>query len=134
LPQEAAGRPQEAGAGLPLPPLLEATPAGNAAETAAATGQPRAFVSRAPEHLPTASPAGGYGSPLPHAFAVLSGGAGLARWDGVEWELVNTGLSGGAMWVNQIAVDPYDPSTIMIATNDGVWKTTDALDACTWAR
>jgi len=60
-------------------------------------------------------------------------GNGVARWDGSQWDEVNTGLADEALNVRQIAADPFDPNIVLIATQDGVYKTTDALDTCEWS-
>lgn len=65
---------------------------------------------------------------------VLNNDWGMFRYDRIdeEWDDVNTGLEQSARVVNMIAVDPFTPTTMFIATDDGVYKTTDAMGACIW--
>jgi hypothetical protein len=64
----------------------------------------------------------GYGG-----FGMVSG-SGLFRSDdrGLSWDLLESTLIGDAFrWVNKIVVDSYDANIILVATNEGIFKTYD---------
>lgn len=66
-----------------------------------------------------------------YVFAAVA--AGVARYDGNSWSMVNTGLPSNTT-AYQFAVDPFNPTTLLVATNHGVYTTTDALGLCQWSQ
>lgn len=72
-------------------------------------------------------------------YAGTSGGVYKSTDQAAHWEKVNNGLvppnmlkTSRALNVTSIAVDPYEPDTVYIATLNGLYKTTDAAQA--WTR
>jgi photosystem II stability/assembly factor-like uncharacterized protein len=64
----------------------------------------------------------GYGG-----FGMVSG-SGLFKSlnRGETWELLESTVDGDAFrWVNKIIVDRYDPNIVLVATNDGIFKSLD---------
>ena len=45
---------------------------------------------------------------------------------GASWSPVNTGLSGGALYVYALAIDPHTPSTLYAGTGSGVFQSTNS--------
>ena len=130
-----------------LPPTVEIseTPTDLPAPTSGATPLPTQVPTPQPSPTrfveePTAPPTAvtPTSTPVPsepvedYVFAALEQ-AGVARYDGISWTLVIAGLPSETT-VYQLAVDPFTPTTILAATSNGVYRTTDALGQCQWVR
>jgi len=79
--------------------------------------------------LLTAQPAGEY---LFVAFG-YEHRHGVMRYDGEGWAWVTDGLYlQDTIAVSQIAADPGNPTTLLLSTPNGIYRTTDALGRCYW--
>ncbi len=58
---------------------------------------------------------------------------GVMRYDGSNWAWVRDGLGpDDAKKVTAMAVDWSNPTTLLISTYDGIYRTTDVLGSCYW--